>query len=153
MAKVYGDKQTLAALDKKFKQYPNAAVAAVYQEAIEIFNESQEQVPVDTGNLRQSGMVFVLEQGADVNVMISYAAKYALAIHERTELDANRVAPGETPVDGKTTGKSKYLQDPFQEAQAGLEARISRRMDLMLASVGRAPDPAELPKITGSKGG
>jgi hypothetical protein len=87
--------------------------------AYDVFNESQRQVPVDTGTLKNSG--HVSSDGDEIN--ISYggaAAGYALWVHE------NLTARHKPPT------KAKFLEDPFNEKigelsnrlQAGIESAI-----------------------------
>ena len=155
--KVKGERRVYQQLDRLARAFPNATTAAMYQEAGIIFNMSQEQVPVDTGNLRQSGGLFVVRRGDGHAVIISYASRYALRIHEATELDANRAVPGSADAESgktnKTTGKSKYLEHPFNEQMTGLESRLARRVKMLLRSAGSVPDPDSLPTVRGSKKG
>lgn len=117
------------------RSYPEALVASLYEEALEIFADSQEEVPVDTGALRRSGIVFVRRLGVTYAVVIGYGTAYALRIHEDTSLDANRQHraelalsnPGYKPR-GSTVGKSKYLSDPYERALPGMEGRLAGRV-------------------------
>lgn len=154
--RVRGEAELQRNLDRLAKNYPNATVAALYQEGGVIFTGSQREVPVSRsypghvgGNLRQSGNFFVMRQGDGHVVIISYSASYALRIHEATEYDANRAQPGEFDTD-KTTGKSKYLEDPFNEQMQGIEGRIARRVRMLLNN---APDPSTLPSVQGKRKG
>jgi len=148
--KVAGDKQVKARLMSLERDFPNATAAALYQEGGEIFNLSQEQVPVDNGDLRQSGVLKVVRRGDGFVVLIGYGAAYALRIHEATEYDANRVEPGKDSVDGRTTGKSKFLEDPYLQLIGGIEGRLAKRAKMLL---GIAGDISSLPDIKGRKKG
>lgn len=89
---------------------------ALYREGAIIFEESQDEVPIDTGNLRASGKLGVPEvQGNEVVVEISYggaSADYALAVHEDLERNYRN---------GK---KAKYLEDPAKRRIQGLDGRL-----------------------------
>lgn len=130
-AKFEGQKELLASLRRLERVAPFALAAAMFEEGVEIFNESQEQVPVDSGRLRASGLVALRDFTTTLAVVIGYGTAYALRIHEDTALDANRTMPGESSgggsVSNKTTGKSKFLIDPFNEAASGLATRLAIR--------------------------
>jgi hypothetical protein len=50
-----GMKRAKRMMNRMEKDAPDAFLRAVYDEAVEIFKDSQERVPVDTGDLRASG--------------------------------------------------------------------------------------------------
>lgn len=80
----------------------------LFDAATEAFNESQVEVPVDTGALRGSGTVQMTSDNP-VEVSIGYggsSASYALAVHEN--LAARHKAPT----------KAKYLEDPVNKVMA-----------------------------------
>ncbi len=93
-----------------------ALSAALYKEAATIFEESQDEVPLDTGNLRASGKLGLPQvQGNELVVEISYggaAADYALVVHEDMERNYRN---------GK---KSKYLEDPAKRRLEGMSGRL-----------------------------
>lgn len=132
MAKVIGDKELMRELKRQQRKHRGAVMAALFQEGASIFADSQEEVPVDTGRLRASGLVY--PDRASSTVFISYGTAYALKIHEATELDAKRKERSElassnpgAKVQGAQTGKSKYLQDPFERASSGMLQRLAAR--------------------------
>lgn len=94
----------------------NTLGQAIYREAAIIFEESQNEVPVDTGILRSSGKLGLPTlEGGDVVVEISYggaAGEYALDVHE--DLEA-RHQPGK---------KAKYLEDPARRRIKGMDNRL-----------------------------
>lgn len=91
---------------------------ALYREGAIIFEESQDEVPLDTGNLRASGKLGLPEvQGNEIVVEISYggaAADYALIVHEDLEKNFRN---------GK---KAKYLEDPAKRRVTGMDGRLLR---------------------------
>ena len=88
------------------KQAAQVLGSALHIEALHIMQESQRQVPVDTGILRASGTVLPPEtDGRNARVVMGYggaASDYATIQHER--LDFAHRPPG----------KAKYLEDPLQ---------------------------------------
>ena len=88
----------------------------LYKEGATIFEQSQEEVPVDTNALRTSGKLGLPQlEGQSVVVEISYggaAVDYAMIVHE--DLEARHR-------EGK---KAKYLEDPARRALAGMDERI-----------------------------
>lgn len=96
---------------------------ALYAEAMIAFNESQLEVPVDKGMLRQSGQAYgiqVNEMGDSLVITLGYggvAAPYALIVHE--DLGARHNAPT----------KAKYLEDPVKMRLAGMGTRLTAAVD------------------------
>lgn len=133
-AEMIGDKKTRAELRRMQRKWPEALAVALFEEGVEIFKESQEQVPVDTGRLKGSGLVFMRRAGTDFSTVIGYGTAYALRIHEDTSLDAGRQNRAELALSnpgfksqGSQVGKSKYLSDPFEEALPGMARRLATR--------------------------
>lgn len=89
---------------------------ALYREGAEIFEESQDEVPLDTGNLRASGLLELPKiEGKEIVVDISYggaAADYALAVHEDLETQF------------RNNKKAKYLEDPARRRIRGMDTRL-----------------------------
>jgi hypothetical protein len=89
---------------------------ALYKEGAVIFEQSQDEVPIDTGNLKISGQLELPKiEGKQIVVDISYggaAADYALTVHEDME---------RTYQNGK---KSKYLEDPVRRRIKGMDTRL-----------------------------
>lgn len=89
---------------------------ALYKEGAAIFEESQDEVPVDTNALRTSGQLgFPKIEGKNVVIEISYggaAVDYALIVHE--DLEAQR----------RHGKKAKYLEDPTRRRLKGMDKRI-----------------------------
>lgn len=108
---------------KMLQQHKEKAVAALkkelYQEAEGIMTQSKELVPVDTGNLRDSGTVRLpLQTGRSIVQELGYggpAAPYAIFVHENT-------------VVFHKIGMAKFLEIPFRQAQKGMADRIAAGM-------------------------
>jgi hypothetical protein len=88
---------------------------ALYDEMLIIFAASQEQVPVDTGRLRASASVERTSTVGEPSVAIRYGTDYAVPVHDRTEVK-------------HVVGKAKYLSDPFEAAQRGMDERLAKRI-------------------------
>ena len=99
---------------------PRQLGGALYREAEHIMTRSKAQfVPVKDGILRASGHVEQPEySGNRISVTLGYggaASAYALVQHERTDYQ-------------HTVGQAKYLEQPVNEAAAGLGQRVAARM-------------------------
>ncbi len=99
---------------------PRAAKAleqSLYKEAAAVFAQSQMEVPVDTGNLRNSGQLGLpFTENGQVVVEISYggaAADYGIYVHEDLEARHN---PGTN---------AKFLEGPLKRQIKGMATRLS----------------------------
>lgn len=109
-----------SALNEKGAQAVQALGAALYQEAEEIMARSKASyVPVDTGALRASGQVTgPAISGTQASVVLGYgnsSVKYALIQHENLSYK-------------HTVGQAKYLEQPVNEALAGMPGRLATRI-------------------------
>jgi hypothetical protein len=109
-------------------------VSLITQDALDeyahkVFDASQNLVPVQTGNLRQSGeIVSSDETRLDLNtntpaVEIAYTADYALTIHE--DLTLNH----------PNGGQAKYLEQPMMEFRGRLLENIQKRVSDLLDGI------------------
>lgn len=93
----------------------------LYQFAEEVMAASKEVVPLDTGNLMNTGHVQLpVDSGREISVTLGYggpAANYALAVHENLDPRVNWKRPGSGP---------KFLENPLKERQNQLPERIAR---------------------------
>ena len=140
--------QSLVAL---VKQIPDRLAAALYAEAELTMTEAKKLCPVDTGRLRDSGVVFPPEVKSNaVEVTMGFggpASAYALSVHENPRAGKTggwgpggpreiafrwingRVVPiGAQRKRYSTVGQWKYLEIPFLARQAGLADRIKARI-------------------------
>jgi hypothetical protein len=99
------------------------AARALRNEAQEAFAVSQDEVPVDTGVLKNSGRVRpdsgVFTRGNDVYVEITYggaAVDYGVYVHENLEAFHPH-------------GKAKYLEDPMVRQVNGASGRIADKVE------------------------
>lgn len=124
------DDRRLRKVLAKAADAPQVAARALYEEAQVIFNKSQELVPVVTGTLAGSGQVRPPSVNASsVEVTIGYggaAAKYALYVHER--LDLNHKYPGAK----NAQAQAKFLEQPVLEGAPKLGERLADRVEDLL---------------------
>lgn len=94
-----------------------AGGAALYREAEKIMAASKQIVPVDTGNLRNTGHVAPPDfLQSSVSVEMGYggpAAPYAIYVHERLDLRH------------KAGQYAKFLEFPALQAVSGMEERLA----------------------------
>lgn len=110
-----------------------AVAGTLYKEATNIMADSKENyVPVDTGNLRSSGIVDLPKLTNNrVVVELGYggpAAPYALAVHENPWAgNTGGVSPsGKRYRRWSQVGQWKYLEIPFREALVYLDRLVAR---------------------------
>ena len=120
-----GDKKFERWLTRAEEDMPRELGVSLYKEAQPIFNQSQEWVPVDLGNLKNSGVVELpkYERGR-VSVTIGYgnsAVTYAVEQHENLEYRH------------KAGQKAKYLEDAVTQYLPTLR----RNLGLSVANVWR----------------
>ena len=98
----------------RLKAIANIAASQGLMKAGEaLLSEAKEQVPVDEGTLRASGMV---EQVTPTRVEVSFNTRYAARQHEELSY---RHPKG---------GKAKYLEDPLKQGAARWRAIIQREL-------------------------
>lgn len=110
---VKGVEQTVRELLKVSPKVLQAYRAAVRLEAERIMAKSQEQVPVKTGNLKNSKFIVQDDRPDGTAVLLGYRADYAVPVHE---------AP---PTTSFTVGKPKFLEDPLKAAVSGFDRRVA----------------------------
>lgn len=118
-----GTRQLKGRLSVSVRAAPSLLASALFIEAETIMTRSKELVPVDTGTLRASGQVQPPEiSSGKVSVTMGYggaASAYALVQHERTDYHHE-------------VGQAKYLEQPVNEAEAGLSRRLGQRVRKLL---------------------
>ena len=92
-------------LDRIERGIDDVVAGSLYRWGERVMTESKEQeVPVDTGTLRSSGMVELERNGSVISVALGYggaASNYAIAVHE-------------TNKNYRGGRKWKYLEDPIK---------------------------------------
>ena len=116
---VKGTAQVRARLAALVASVPAVVAAALYQEAELVMTASKDQVPVDTGTLKNSGFVNDPDvNGGEIAVVLGYggaASAYALKQHEDLTLRHD-------------DGNAKFLERPVLAAGKGLAARLAARV-------------------------
>lgn len=129
---IKGLDQLLGALERAMTKTAPALGRALSEEAYDVANVSDKQVPYDTGNLARSMVVHAPQVLGDTAfVDITYggvAAKYALRQHENLTYSHPSKASG-LPPNGR---KAKYLEDPAKAAMNGFDYRLGVRVEAIL---------------------
>lgn len=108
--KIDGFKETYKNLGLLEEEIEKAALKGVRKLAEVILGESQKLVPVDTGTLKDSGLVATDKKNQIVT--IAYNTPYARKQHEDSTLNHPK------------GGQAKYLERPFNEKSGELEKYI-----------------------------
>ncbi len=142
-------------IEALLKRYPTSAIAAMekagFEEGLEIIDASQALVPVNFGILKNSWGIqtlrtflggtsaarFTIEPPRAGEIVIGYggaARAYAVAVHENPR--AGKTG-GVSPSGGKykffaTTGRWKYLSQPFKARKGGIAKRMAIRMKQLI---------------------
>lgn len=98
-------------LNKRFEQVMDNTLHEIAERLCE---DSQKQVPVDTGALRDSAFIHKQEDGNDsLAYVVGYAKDYAKKQHEHLNYFHRQ-------------GKAKFLEDPFLASQETMLQKISK---------------------------
>lgn len=93
---------------------------------------SQKAVPVDLGNLKASAFTRASSSGINTTVTVGYTARYALFVHELTEMKGkglDRRAPSKGKYwDPQGRGRAKFLQGVANETEPALRALFIKLM-------------------------
>lgn len=108
--KIDGFKEIYKNLGLLEEEIVKAALKGTKKLGENILGESQKLVPVDSGTLKESGVVS-LDKSAQV-VTISYNTPYARKQHEDNTLNH------------PNGGQAKYLEQPFNERASKLESFV-----------------------------
>ncbi len=103
---VVGAKEVKAALKEVDKTYMLGTRERMTRAALHIQRESQKEVPVLTGTLKNSAGTRVTGVGLFIEAIVFYTAAYAIYVHERTDLKH------------KAGKKAKFLEDPARREKA-----------------------------------
>lgn len=97
-------------LNRRVNQLRDASQRGVNKAALIVLRESNRLVPVDTGNLRQSGFFEPVQAGPPA-VIVAYQAEYAIHVHE--DLEARH-----------PTGEAKFLEKAVTRKQSEIVEAI-----------------------------
>ncbi len=95
--KVTGAKSIIKNLDRATRIIENATIRGTTDVVLTLRKDSQSLTPVDTGALRSNVSSDVKKFGKILVGIVSYFMKYAVYVHERTDLR-------------HTVGKAKFLE-------------------------------------------
>ena len=111
----------------------DAARDGLRAQQLATFEETQQEVPIDTGQLRQSGMAHqpVIQDRRRVTAQITYGdnnTRYALSVHEnpRSGQTGGRSPRGRRYRTWARVGKWKYVEHPMLRAIDGYGRRMAR---------------------------
>jgi hypothetical protein len=104
-------------VEQATEELKRRAAKALVREAEAVMADSKENyVPVDTGNLRNTGVVLpAVIDASGVSVEMGFSADYAAVVHE--DLTAQH-----------PNGEAKYLTKPLTKRAAGMNVRIANAM-------------------------
>lgn len=132
--KLTGVSHVAGAIRRIGRKFPDRVDKATKTEADNIMRRSKEEfVPVDAGELRDSGKVSEPERHGDVHsVTMAYgeggAQEYAAAVHETPSgMDPPSWRGAEVSFNKAGTG-AKYLERPLMEAANGMFGRVSEML-------------------------
>ena len=123
--RVTGIREVVRALGKAADRWEKAAVDATNEIIVDVFRQSQEEVPYEEGTLKESGRWELAQQQSNGTVVgsIHYggadspAGAYAVAQHENR--DYVHTWPGT---------KAHYLRDPAEDHRPLLKKAIEREI-------------------------
>ena len=101
-----------ASLPSQAQRIEEASTQALFEEAVAVYNDSQRNVPVDTGRLRASALI--TPESANL-VSITYGTNYALTQHEGAEFK-------------HVNGEYRYLANAMDHIREGFTQRVSERI-------------------------
>ena len=114
-----GIKEMQRALEQLGPKANFALRRSLTTEAEKIMAKAKRLTPVDTGTLRATGHVQPpVVEPEQIEITLGFggpAARYAIFVHERTELR-------------HTVGQAKFLEQPVNEAAEGLANRLAREL-------------------------
>ena len=129
---ITGIDKLLGALTRLENQVMPTIGRALYEEALDVAQKADLEVPYDTGALARSQIVHKPQIAGDkLFVDITYggpAVDYALKQHETMWYSHPSKASG-LPPNGR---KAKYLEDPATKAMTGLDYRLSIRVEAIV---------------------
>lgn len=127
LVRIDGTQEVIRNLQKVEGKITKAILRGMVKAGLHLQRKSQQIVPVDTGNLRNSAFTRKQGTGDNVDVIVGYTAAYAIYVHENLEARHGvRIAAGRDIDTGRFTGKqiTTQLQAKFLEKPAKEEARV-----------------------------
>ena len=112
---IVGVENVIRNIRKTKSRLASGVEKGVKRAGLYLLAESQKLVPVDTGNLKASGVMRATGKGFNTNANVAYTAAYALFVHENTEMKLKgQPRPGGRGHywDPQGRGRSKFLEYP-----------------------------------------
>lgn len=121
---ILGQSELISAIKQAAKGAPEVLALALYEEGQAAFRQTQKEVPIRKGYLKNSGRLHPPHQdtSGNVEVAITYgstAAKYAPPVHDLNKNYRN----------GR---KWHYVADPVRARIEGMEGRLTKRINRIL---------------------
>lgn len=138
---ILGTKNVLANIAKSQLRLGVVSGQALKLAGLRLQRESQQLVPVDTGNLKASAYTRSAGVGFKTVVTVGYEAAYALFVHEAVGMVLKgQPRPGGTVKSGKRKGQPKRGKywDPQDRAQAKFLEQPARTLRKELLAIIRA---------------
>lgn len=118
VAKVTGVREIVRNLDKADRRLAAGFAKGLKKAGRFLQRKSQQIVPVEFGNLKNSADTRWQGSGFDITVWVVYTAVYAIYVHERVELSH---APGK---------QAKFLEEPARQYRDEILALIAKEVAL-----------------------
>jgi len=140
MVKVTGAKEIIKRLQQANVQLGSDVERGLKKAGLFLQRKSQEIVPVQSGNLKDSAGTKALGSGWFTDVIVYYTALYAVYVHERTDLahgvefnikHAEEIATAHTKAQKKIwfnrgeNQQAKFLERPAREHRLAILAIIA----------------------------
>lgn len=137
-----GFQHTIAGLISMNETVRNAYTLANRIEMERTLTKAKQLVPVDTGNLKNSGFLHMEPRRDGVGIEIGFRADYSLKVHE--DLAAFH-----------ENGQAKYLEEAMTEKLDGWDERVADSVLTQLETTARTGRPftQKLGNIAGNGGG
>lgn len=101
-ARVEGERNILLKIRAEERERNEKFIRGMEKACIFLLGKSLLLVPIDTGELYESGEVTATGQGHNRQFQVGYEAEHAAAVHERLDLH-------------HTHGQAKYLEQPYRQ--------------------------------------
>jgi hypothetical protein len=124
-AELIGRRELEIKLQRVSEKQAKAAQAAMLTAGYRLMKYSQELVPIETGNLSNSGFVTSVVSSGRTIVLVGYSADYAPYVHERLDTahgakynlkHATAIALGRKTIK-RPKEQAKFLEDPLRNHQ------------------------------------
>ncbi len=148
-----GSEAMMARIEKVISRMPLIGHESILVEAVSILAVAKEKfVPVETGDLKDSGKVVQIDRpptvvlglsgkfsGVTRSISIEFGGgrvdEYAIPVHEHPSAHSPPSWSGKTIRWSKPGTGPKYLERPIKQAQRGIAGRMAARMSVAMKSI------------------